>query len=603
VLLSKIFLDKPKNALFPPPYPNIPLKMEEALLELETLANNVITESQLQTLTGFDDLTQAHRLTLSRVVTKRTPVYTLGDLLPNLTSLKFLNNCHIPSFRDLGTRLCNLQYLWLSNCHVSDLSGVNGLPRLEELYLSFNEIEYLDEISFHENLQVLDLEANKVGDIEQVEALSTCLNLNCLTLSGCPIEAKEGFNYRRKVAASILNLKFLDDEEINGDDQQDYSEEDEQQRNQHSSEFDFNLNTRLSNKNAWSSPNGADGESEFVTQAIKKLNKADIGSSSSSSSSSSSDEETTENLALTLKTPAAHKRRQRPHTARPRLSGDDHYQNKLLKLLNLSQFSPSSNSSNNIGRIDGDDGISSFGDGENAASSLTYGRTTAIAGEPSRGLRSHRLASKSIRNLGGISTDVVDNNIDSDEIEYEVAGDSDSFKSAIAELKSWRFAHGTNLPRSPGGSMLKIKDRPGNDRPGTAPSFINAFVGNYQPPSTPSTNSEICDTSFGSRVNSREMARSQLNSREIEEGVSGTGNSWDNVGGAGNYSDSELVAMLRLKPKEVPQMRTRNSFKKFFNGMPRKKLEMLLRRAYSDLGDQELSDSKVQKRIAMMAYD
>ena len=160
-----------------------------------------------------------------------------------------LDNCRIPSFRDLGTRLSNLQFLWMSNCHVTDLSGMNGLPLLEELYLSFNDIVYLDELTFHENIQVIDLEANKIEDISQVDNLGTCPMLNCVTLSGNPIEKKEGVNYRRKVAACISNLITLDDLEISGADQQEI---------EIITSISESTPPKKPNTHAWSSPDAAD---------------------------------------------------------------------------------------------------------------------------------------------------------------------------------------------------------------------------------------------------------------------------------------------------------------------------------------------------------
>ena len=60
-------------------------------------------------------------------------------------------------------------------------------------------------------------------------------------------------------------------------------------------------------------------------------------------------------------------------------------------------------------------------------------------------------------------------------------------------------------------------------------------------------------------------------------------------------SDKALVGLLRRKPKEVEQMRTRNSFKIFFRGMERERMERLLRTAYGDLGE-EMCEVKVKKR-------
>jgi len=88
-------------------------------------------------------------------------VNRLGELCPNLRELK-LNDSQLCSFRDLGTSLRNLRILWLSRSGITDLDGISVLERLEELYVSFNDIDDLTPLSLHDTLAVLDLEANKV---------------------------------------------------------------------------------------------------------------------------------------------------------------------------------------------------------------------------------------------------------------------------------------------------------------------------------------------------------------------------------------------------------------------------------------------------------
>ena len=99
---------------------------------------------------------------------------------------------------------------------MNDLSGIFGLPMLEELYLSFNDIKYLEDVSMHDYLSVIDLEANQISDFEQVEHLGTCPKLTSLVLSGCPfttsgVKEKE---YRRIVMKAIPGLTTLDDIDI-----------------------------------------------------------------------------------------------------------------------------------------------------------------------------------------------------------------------------------------------------------------------------------------------------------------------------------------------------------------------------------------------------
>ncbi|GMH66373.1 hypothetical protein TrRE_jg5547, partial [Triparma retinervis] len=179
----------------------------------DELKEQNISVEVLQQLTGFDDLTVPQQLHLTNIITSQTPIDHLGALLPNLLKLR-LSHSTVPTFRDLGTRLKNLQVLWMPRCQVSDLSGVFGLPSLEELYLAFNDIEYLDDLAMHERLQVLDLEANRVGDQGELTHLGSCSKLTTLTLAGCPVVGGTEREYRKKVVKMVPTLEFLDDEAV-----------------------------------------------------------------------------------------------------------------------------------------------------------------------------------------------------------------------------------------------------------------------------------------------------------------------------------------------------------------------------------------------------
>lgn len=526
---------------------------------------------------------------------------------------------------------------------MTDLSGINAIPLLEELYLAFNDVTVLDDFTFHDNIQVIDLEANRITSVEEVSNLATCPMVNCLTLSGNPVVENEGDDYRRKVLVAVSTLLVLDDVEVSS------SDHDQQQQP-----------TQATVKNAWSSGCGnntesaEDDESNFVCEAIKNLNDSTNTNTDIDGHHVDNDDSSSKNGFL----------RKRPQTAGPSLSRykqqespSSQNSDKLLKLLRLSQFSP--NNSSNL---------------NSPSSSLTYGGSTHIAGDAARGLRQFnssgsgspisRLSATYTQRI--VSPEASDNNA---EVEYEVAGDQESFKSAIAELKSWRFAHGTSMVSSPGGTLLKIKSskniddsnsktEQNNSRPGTAPSAINYNANvnvnidlnlnlipteDFVKPSTPSTNSEWGSESCGDRsqLNSRESYNSYVresfsrdsrrendfdylltstttpskyqyqnqNHSNINNDLSftspevlpGQSPTTPNFIGQANYmEDDELISMLRKKPKEVQQMRTRNSFKKFFSGMPKQKLENLLKTAYSELGDEAFCNAKVNKRIAMM---
>lgn len=72
------------------------------------------------------------------------------------------------------------------------------------------------------------------------------------------------------------------------------------------------------------------------------------------------------------------------------------------------------------------------------------------------------------------------------------------------------------------------------------------------------------------------------------------------TGPALDMSDQELVAMLRRPPKHVPQLRTRDGFRRFFAGMPQAHMRALLQHAYDD---REAADAakRVAKRMDLVA--
>jgi len=71
------------------------------------------------------------------------------------------------------------------------------------------------------------------------------------------------------------------------------------------------------------------------------------------------------------------------------------------------------------------------------------------------------------------------------------------------------------------------------------------------------------------------------------------------IGAACLMQDVELVAMLRQKPKYVPEMRTKDEFRRFFEGMGKQRAEKLFSKAYETLSDNEM-EAKVKKRLTLL---
>ena len=54
-----------------------------------------------------------------------------------------------------------------------DLSGLSSFSSLEELFVGFNQISSLSDVMFHPTIRCIDLERNKICNMEDVEYLAT----------------------------------------------------------------------------------------------------------------------------------------------------------------------------------------------------------------------------------------------------------------------------------------------------------------------------------------------------------------------------------------------------------------------------------------------
>lgn len=135
-------------------------------------------------------------------------VHKFGELCPNMKELK-LNDSNIDSLRTLGTKWSNLEILWLVRTGLSEIDGISAFPKLKELYCAFNSIISLAALMFHENIQVLDVEGNKIADWAEVDYLQFCSALWSVNFEGNPINKEP--NYRQKVLQSLEQIIILDD--------------------------------------------------------------------------------------------------------------------------------------------------------------------------------------------------------------------------------------------------------------------------------------------------------------------------------------------------------------------------------------------------------
>ena len=70
-------------------------------------------------------------------------------------------------------------------------------------------------------------------------------------------------------------------------------------------------------------------------------------------------------------------------------------------------------------------------------------------------------------------------------------------------------------------------------------------------------------------------------------------------GAANGITDDYLVTMLREKPKHVKVLQTKDAFQRFFSGISRRRMELLLREAYAENYSSDV-EAKVAKRMALM---
>ncbi len=123
-----------------------------------------------------------------RVDTSCHNLQVTGEILTSLEYLK-LNDSVIRCFRDIGTSFKNVKVLNIARCEISEVQGIQAFESLEELYISFNQIGDLFDISFLENLRVLDLEGNNVKENGQMYYLRRLTKLIDVNFKHNPIEA------------------------------------------------------------------------------------------------------------------------------------------------------------------------------------------------------------------------------------------------------------------------------------------------------------------------------------------------------------------------------------------------------------------------------
>jgi len=132
-----------------------------------------------------------------RVDTTCHSLQVTGEILPSLEYLK-LNDSIVRCFRDIGTSFKNVRVLHIARCELTEAQGIQAFEQLEELYIAYNAIDDLFDISLCGNLTILDLEGNNISAVEQIKYLRRMPRLADVNFKQNPV-AKE-FAYYQKLA-------------------------------------------------------------------------------------------------------------------------------------------------------------------------------------------------------------------------------------------------------------------------------------------------------------------------------------------------------------------------------------------------------------------
>merc|ERR1712088_416723 len=135
-----------------------------------------------------------------------------------------LDNARATQIEGLSDEYINLETLSLISVGLTTLKGFPKLASLKKLELSDNRISSgLQALQDCPQLSHLNLSNNKIKDLDAIEPLKSFEQLTHLDLFNndiCNIE-----DYRTKVFKLLPNLKFLDDAEVEGEEDEEDSDE------------------------------------------------------------------------------------------------------------------------------------------------------------------------------------------------------------------------------------------------------------------------------------------------------------------------------------------------------------------------------------------
>eukprot|EP00049_Salpingoeca_infusionum_P007939 m.128204 g.128204 ORF g.128204 m.128204 type:complete len:190 (-) comp13866_c1_seq6:2174-2743(-) len=152
--------------------------------------------------------------TVVKLIGKLPPIEKMDAALSSLAHVQQLSlstNC-IEKIANLNG-FTNLKILSLGRNNIKSLAGLEPVAKtLEELWISYNNIEKLKGIDVLSELKVLYISNCKIADWKQVEILGKLTKLESLVLQGNPLQEKhpDPEDWADQVAQRIPSLKKLD---------------------------------------------------------------------------------------------------------------------------------------------------------------------------------------------------------------------------------------------------------------------------------------------------------------------------------------------------------------------------------------------------------
>ncbi|XP_010610037.1 leucine-rich repeat and guanylate kinase domain-containing protein isoform X1 [Fukomys damarensis] len=155
------------------------------------------------------DLSAYHALT--KLILDNNEIEEINgvEMCSSLTHLSLANN-KITTINGLNT--LPIKILCLSNNQIEKITGLEDLKALQNLDLSHNQISSLQGLEDHNFLEVINVEDNKIAELDEIEYIENLPILRILNLLRNPVQEKS--EYWLFVIFMLLRLTELDQKKI-----------------------------------------------------------------------------------------------------------------------------------------------------------------------------------------------------------------------------------------------------------------------------------------------------------------------------------------------------------------------------------------------------